>query len=493
MALVAAALAVTALATLNYRHHSHRTGTTAVYRSADRTAPYTLAFVEIDDQGWLWQPAQAQTALELIERTAAQANTFVVVYVHGWHHDASCCDRNVACFKALLAKLSRQLRRAAENDGGRGSPAADRPSPDRVVGVYVGWRGRSMPGWLDFLTFWGRKAAAERVGQGDLREFLLRLDRLHDVQRANEAAHTSLGLVTIGHSFGAQAVFQALAPRLEADLISAGLGPGYLRAQSREAPDRLETPLEGVGDFVVLVNPAVTAAEYERMRRLARQLRYPLRQSPILLVIAAENDRVNRSWFPLDRIAARWSRLGATLKPDQRMLETSALGIYAPQQTHRLAPVAEVSARQLAPPEAVTEAAPGASRACDCTWISRKSPAREREPDDTLASGLRDDVDRLRVFDFSGQLTAGGVQLTPLGGGERIDNFPYLIVRADTRVIDGHNGIFTSAFADFLVPYMVFVEKKKHIWHDDVPTAVAAAKAGCQQPVGLDAGCETVP
>lgn len=465
LAIGVAALAAMALATLNYRHHAHRLGAKSVYHSTERDAPFSLAFVELDDQGWLWQPAQARAALELVERTAARSNAFVVVYMHGWHHDASCCDLNVECFKALLAKLSRQLLREAGNSRRRSTVGAP-PSPDRVVGIYIGWRGRSMPGWLDYATFWGRKAAAERVGEGDLREFLLRLDRLHDEHRAPEAGHTSLGLVTIGHSFGAQAIFRALGPRLEAELVRASLGTGYLRDRIPITPARLDVPLDGVGDLVVLVNPAVKAAEFERMRRLARQLRYPSSQSPVLLVIAAENDLVSRGWFPLDRIAARWSRLGATLAPDQVALETSALGVYAAQQTHRLAPTAQVAVPS-APPDPATAAASDAPRACDCRWISRQSPAGDRESDDTLTAALREDVERLRSFDFSGDVAAGGVQLAPLEDAGRIEYLPFLVSRADPQVIDGHKGIFTSAFAEFLVPYMVFVESKKHILHED--------------------------
>jgi len=464
LALAMAAFVALALATLDYRHHAHRPGAAAIYRDTGGDTPYSLAFVEFDDQGWLWQPAQADSALELVEQTAARSDTFVVVYVHGWHHDASCCDRNVECFKALLAKLSHRLR--ARADGDRGSAAQNRPSAYRVVGIYIGWRGRSMPGWLDYLTFWGRKAAAERVGEGDLREFLLRLDRLHDEHRATETGHRSLGLITIAHSFGALAVFRTLGPRLESLLVRASPAPGYLRG-NLAAPAPLEVPLDGIGDLTVLVNPALKAAEFERIRRLAQELHYPTSQSPILLVIAAENDLVSRWWFPLDRIAARWSRLGATFAPDQGELETSALGVYPAQQSHRLAPTTAAELQGPARRRAQPGAASDPPRPCACPWISHDPPADAREHGDTLTAALLADLERVRTFDFSDEVAAGGVRLAPLGGLERIGYLPFLVSRADPQVIDGHNGLFTSAFADFLVPYMVFVESKKHFLHGD--------------------------
>ncbi len=126
----------------------------------------------------------------------------------------------------------------------------------------------------------------------------------------------------------------------------------------------------------------------------------------------------------------------------------------------------------------VAGAVPGAIGACGCPWISRKAAPAERGSGDTHVPALRDDVTQLKVFDFSGGLTAGGVRLTPLGGVDRIDYIPYLVIRADPQVVDGHNGVFTGPFVDFLVPYMVFVESKKHLWHDDTQTPTEPAKTG---------------
>jgi len=37
---------------------------------------------------------------------------------------------------------------------------------------------------FNYLTFWGRKATADRIGRGDLREFFTKLDQLYVEQNS---------------------------------------------------------------------------------------------------------------------------------------------------------------------------------------------------------------------------------------------------------------------------------------------------------------------
>src|SRR5206468_3336448 len=85
---------------------------------------------------------------------------------------------------AELTKPMYDRARAAIHDG-------ELAGPFRIIGVYVGWRGRSVPGMIDYATFWGRKSAAERVGQSDFQEFMVRLKNAyehHSAMPATEAA-----------------------------------------------------------------------------------------------------------------------------------------------------------------------------------------------------------------------------------------------------------------------------------------------------------------
>jgi|ADGO01.1.fsa_nt_gi hypothetical protein len=201
------------------------------YRAAEKTAveqeQYTLHFIEADDEGWFWDPSQAHRAIELVRSKVAERNTIVLVFVHGWHHSSECCDEDVEGFKETLIRLKRQL--SAPAHAAMQTASTEVAQEINVVGIYVGWRGRSLPGFLNYFTFWGRKASAERVGNTDFAEFLARLNHLyleHNSRRRDEAPERMrrasshfLGLVTIGHSFGGQVLLKAIGHTLEAQLI----------------------------------------------------------------------------------------------------------------------------------------------------------------------------------------------------------------------------------------------------------------------------------
>ena len=70
----------------------------------------------------------------------------------------------------MLAQTSEVLRRTKTPD--------PRSQTRKIVGVYIGWRGRSIDlSGLDNITYWDRKAVAEQVGKGGVTELLLRLER----------------------------------------------------------------------------------------------------------------------------------------------------------------------------------------------------------------------------------------------------------------------------------------------------------------------------
>src|SRR5204862_2544218 len=62
-------------------------------------------FVEADDEGWFWSPAQANNAITAATDAAAGGDAVIVVFIHGWHHLAKCCDENLEGFKEVLDKL----------------------------------------------------------------------------------------------------------------------------------------------------------------------------------------------------------------------------------------------------------------------------------------------------------------------------------------------------------------------------------------------------
>jgi hypothetical protein len=94
---------------------------------------------------------------------------------------------------------------------------------------------------LDYLTFWDRKHAAEHVGDGDLREFLLRLNLIYRTSYQDRTSSTPyVGLVSFGHSLGAQVLFKAISSTMENELIAAT----HIRHEIAAPRPSLAKPLE---------------------------------------------------------------------------------------------------------------------------------------------------------------------------------------------------------------------------------------------------------
>lgn len=273
---------------------------------------YTLGFVEIDDQGQLYDQRQVDTLIQLLQ-TESQP-LYVTLFVHGWHHNASANDFNVRRFEETLKDLHQR------------NPAY------KMVGIYVGWQGEtlSLP-WLRNLTFWDRKNVTEEVGRNALLEFLLQLE-----STVKNAPHSKNRLLTVGLSLGASVVFNALHPILLQRLIQ---------------PDN-HTLLSGYGDLVVLVNPAFEAIRYAAIReaeqRYAQKYGFSEQQNPLLIIATSEADGITKNSFALSRKLSTvfeqhrmHTPLPVTENEDPEALsewelDTTAIGHFRPYITHRL-------------------------------------------------------------------------------------------------------------------------------------------------------------
>jgi hypothetical protein len=376
----------------------------------------------------------------------------VVTYVHGWNHNADCCNENVECFRRSLSILSEQLNRESDQQAFSG----DRSKRVSVVGLYVGWRGRTLPWKLNLATFWSRKSAAERVGSGDLRNFLHQLARLHDEYTLREGPF--FGLVTIGHSFGGQAVFRATSQLLEHQLVEAGpsslprtdVGQMETRLSGRGVPATGDEAalITGLGDLVVLVNPAVEAAAFEPMRKLAASIDFdPALQNPSLVVFSAEHDVPRNYLFPVGRTLGT---LFTSRRRGQWTLDRRAFGVYSGQQTHTL---------DWAPPpsDPTGYVAPTANSTVLGSQPGTCKPCRYRGTTDEIPSPEFDN--RPENGDLGGGLNFAGSQLRPLQTARPFS--PLLVIRTSGEIIDGHNGFFTHRFTNFLIRYVTAIEARQ--------------------------------
>lgn len=379
--------------------------------------------IQLDDYGSFWDPEIPSQALAAIAHSARTTNTIVIVAVHGWHHSAAPEDAFAMGFAKSLKEIRNTLQTKVDdtpNTYQRARQLLTGSGDVNIFSIYVGWRGRSLPGKLDYMTFWDRKHAAEHVGDGDLREFLLRLNLIYRTSYRDRTPSTPyVGLVSFGHSLGAQVLFKAISSTLENELIDA------THSHDPAAPrPSLAKPLEGFGDIVILVNPAFEALQFERIRKLSAQLVYDRRQPPLLLVLSADTDVGRHVFFP----ARRWvdSIFHVLPRDEQSDLWSCALGEYEPQRTHTITLLPE-------------------SQAPASQFYASDSPAR-----------LRDIVN----FDLTDMPTISRVRLEPIAG-RHTPFSPFLVAYGGKTLIRGHGGIYAQELLHFMNDYVGIARGKR--------------------------------
>jgi hypothetical protein len=433
----------------------------------------TLAVVESDDEGNFWNSAQADAALQLVRAHAGRVPTAVLVFVPGWGHNAQSKDQNLVCFSRTLDYLSqrlnggpvRMLERARVSAALRAptSGVLARPADDsvRVIGIYAGWRGRSLPEAPSVLsvvtrvpTFWGRKRTADIVGQGDLRGFIGALSAIYD--SVNYAPGSSgerpfFSLVSIGHSFGGQALLPAVSARLEEQLHEAAGDDAWKALRGEDIHPTRPVSIRGMGDLVILVNPAVEAARYEPLHRLSRQLRYHTDQTPALVVFSADNDVPRHFLFPLGRFFSTLFKARAEQGSWER--DQVVLGRHDPQVTHRiaLAPTSVPAVGLLADSGPGKGSNPFELHAADCSY---RGSVDHGGQDELAAAIARHDTSA----DASGDLLINGKQLKRVSASPQ-PHAALMVVRTSShQVLNNHNGFFKPEFVDFLVRYVTDIE-----------------------------------
>lgn len=249
---------------------------------------YELAFLEFTERGNLFH---RDRLIKLVDNVSQRSNTLVLVFIHGWKHNASENDSNVQDFRKLLNNLSKV------NAFGR----------KKVLGIYLGWPGLSISTpLLQEGSFWARKSVAQEVGKGGVTEALLRLERSSRRSKQNE----NLFLV-MGHSFGGAIVLSALNEVLLERLVNSTPNEGCYQATWPEDTCNVSrypcVRTEAFGHGVILLNPAIEANQILQLKELVAEHCYPKNQDKLLHVISTQADKPTHHYFPLgQRIAMAW-------------------------------------------------------------------------------------------------------------------------------------------------------------------------------------------
>jgi hypothetical protein len=366
------------------------------HKDEDTHSEYMLGFVEIDDQGQLRDRQQMYALIKKLYDTAAKESVLINVFVHGWHHNAEPGDSNIEGFKKALAGFSQ-----FENKKKSGQKR-------KVIGVYVGWRGESVTvPVINGLTFWERKNTAHDVGYLGVTELLLKLEEIANVRSSIEPPIKSR-LVVIGHSFGGAVVYSATSQILLGRFVDSQPGKGFTDSA------------KGFGDLVVLLNPAFEALRYSPAFDLGQsRCSYFSGQAPKLAILTSETDYATGMAFPLGRAFNTFfethneverNDCGYRMTLDEGEADRNAVGHYLPLVSHTLTPMRDKKALQVARSAEIKN-----------VWANQTSGG-STQFGKTLLAHLKKTVPRS----------------------------PYLNIRVDKELMDGHNDIFRPEVAGFI-------------------------------------------
>lgn len=202
------------------------------------------SWLEYDSAGRPSAKGQKEAILEHIHKSTT-SRIFVVIYVHGWHHNADdsgsesdpSWERNNAVkFNNLLALHADEVRRYH-------SLVLKQPAP-AVLGIYIGWQGeRTKKPLASLLSIGDRADVADAIGAyGALSKDLSEIaDRLRARDEDNK-------IIVIGHSLGGRMLTQSLLEKWSKSEDGYALGRGSL---------------------IVTINAAVGADKYRSVLKTA--------------------------------------------------------------------------------------------------------------------------------------------------------------------------------------------------------------------------------
>jgi hypothetical protein len=297
---------------------------------------YLLGFVEFNEQGQLFDPKQIDRLMTTLD--AESRDVIMLVYVHGWHHNASPEDENLKSFRRVLTKISQEEAAEAKSAKKR-----------LVVGIYVGWRGDSFReplGLINILSFSDRYNTATKLGHNGLIEVLARLNRFKKKKNHGEEHIGSTKLISIGHSLGGAALYSAIHPVLTDRFVDVGC----LKSMGEDCDNNGYARV--YGNLVLLINPAIEALRFAPLHHMttAPTRTYPPNQLPVFATLAAENDNAVGTWFYFSRFFSTFFEKTLTTKRfnpasgiwedveeyDEAKSNTVGLGHFEPYNTDSL-------------------------------------------------------------------------------------------------------------------------------------------------------------
>ncbi|WP_319404513.1 hypothetical protein [uncultured Desulfosarcina sp.] len=278
----------------------------------ERHTGYKLAFIEFTERGNVFSNEHAQTVYDRLWDLSKKPQPLaIMVFVHGWKHNANTKDGNVISFRHALKNLG--------ESGVLG--------PRQLVGVYIGWRGLSVHGLgSENLSYWDRKAVAQEVGKGGVSEVFIELEK---IDRSNSRNY----LFIVGHSFGGAITLSALNE--------------IFLERLKTAHGNADVPLRAFGEGTVIINPAIEANQILQLKESSMALGGADPYQPNLLhVLSSKGDSATHTVFPIGQalgVGLTWNQHNLQRKYKSKNyllseydLDTTTVGNYIPFHTAAL-------------------------------------------------------------------------------------------------------------------------------------------------------------
>jgi hypothetical protein len=200
--------------------------------------------------------------LDVLRRHLRTGSNYVIAFAHGWRHDASIGDSNLADLRLYAAHAARFLAQRCELE--------HLYCDTRVTAIYIGWRGARVNErfWEEYLgpigsflaeaaagtTLFDRKPVSEQVAPSAI-SALRAIDS--DLSPINQSGESKPNwpinrMIVFGHSLGG-------------NLLATGLQDDLIKAVRRHKPGDNIPPV--LGDLVVLINPAAEASKWTAVQR----------------------------------------------------------------------------------------------------------------------------------------------------------------------------------------------------------------------------------
>jgi hypothetical protein len=282
-----------------YRPGGAAVQTAPIVDGAVTPSNFKLGIIEFDDMGESWEKCTSLTdpnncqlsrVLNLIREGKKSGDVVVVVFTHGWKNNASRENeekKNLHEFKLLMDALSRgepaMAARMQQSNPGLAAPK----HPRTYIGVYLGWRGQSIPGDL-LLSFWNRRDAALRVGSSDYAEAIYRLMAVTKENSQNSR------IVIVGHSFGARVLEAAITNTFVSLLVPAPATGGPVPVSRQISP----------ADLIMYVNSANDSFRTKQLIELMKRTDFQVSRGsvppgPLFLSVTSTGDEATKLAFPL--------------------------------------------------------------------------------------------------------------------------------------------------------------------------------------------------